>query len=129
MQEEEDGKDRHSSIGGDSQPCPSPVRMEGCSVSDVSMAEEGLQQGDSDVVVEEEVEENMETDEPPMVEAPAPTPDIAVPGTSEPEAEDDRRSHVLEESMDQNLPHDSDLDEDELLGPATDVSIPQRALR
>ena len=76
MQEEEDEKDRHSSIGGDSQPCPSPVRMEGCgtSVSDVSMAEEGLQQGDSDVVVEEEVEENMETDEPPNVEAPAPTP-------------------------------------------------------
>ena len=26
--------------------------------------------------------------------------------------------------MDQNPPHDSDLDEDELLGPATDVSIP-----
>ena len=57
MQEEEDEKDRHSSIGGDSQPCPSPVHMEGCSVSDVSMAEEGPQQGDSDVVVEEEVEE------------------------------------------------------------------------
>ena len=124
VQEEEDEKDRHSSIGGDSQPCPSPVRMEGCSVSDVSMAEEGPQQGDSDVVVEEEVEENMETDEPPNIEAPAPTPDKAVPGTSEPEAEDDRRSHVSEESTDQNPPHDSDLDEDELLGPATDVSIP-----
>ena len=37
-----------------------------CSVSDVSMAEEGPQQGDSDIVVEEEVEENMETDEPPQ---------------------------------------------------------------
>ena len=126
VQEEEDEKDRHSSIGGDSQPCPSPIRMEGCGtpISDVSMAEEGLQQGDSDVVVEEEVEENMETDEPPNVEAPAPTPDKAVPETSEPEAEDDRRSHVSEESTDQNPPHDSDLDEDELLGPATDVSIP-----
>ncbi len=124
VQEEEDEKDRHSSIGGDSQPCPSPVRMEGCSVSDVSMAEEGLQQGDSDVVVEEEVEENMETDEHPNVEAPAPTPDKAIPETSEPEAEDDRRSHVSEESTDQNPPHDSDLDEDELLGPATDVSVP-----
>ena len=89
------------------------------------MAEEGLQQGDSDVVVEEEVEENMETDEPPMVEAPTPTPDKAIPGTSEPEAEDDHRSHVSEESMDQNPPHNSDLDEDELLGPATDVSVPR----
>ena len=124
MQEEEDVKDRHSSIGGDSQPCPSPVRMEGCSISDVSMAEEGPQQGDSDVVVEEEVEENMETDEPPNIDAPTPIPDKAVPGTSEPEAEDDRRSHVSEESTDQNPPHDSDLDEDELLGPATDVSVP-----
>ena len=114
-----------SPLGGDSQPCPSPVRMEGCSVSDVSMAEEGPQQGDSDVVVEEEVEENMETDEPPNIDAPAPIPDKAVPETSEPEAEDDRQSHVSEESTDQNLPHDSDLDEDKLLGPATDVSIPR----
>ena len=58
-------KERHSSIRGDSQPCLSPIHMEGCSISDVSMAEEGPQQGDSDVVVEEEVEENMEMDEPP----------------------------------------------------------------
>ena len=124
VQEEEDEKDRHSSIGGDSQPCPSPVRMEGCSVSDVSMAEEGPQQGDSNVVVEEEVEENMETDEPPNVDAPTPIPDKAVPETSEPEAEDDRQSHVSEESTDQNPPHDLDLDEDELLGLVTDVSVP-----
>ena len=33
-------------------------------------------------------------------------------------------SHVLEESTDQNLPHDSDLDEDKLLGLATNISIP-----
>ena len=88
------------------------------------MAEEGPQQGDSNVVVEEEVEENMETDEPPNVDAPTPIPDKAVPETSEPKAEDDHQSHVLEESMDQNPPHDLDLDEDELLGPATDVSVP-----
>ena len=61
---------------------------------------------------------------PPNVEAPAPTLDKAIPGTSEPEAEDDRRSHVLEESTDQNPPHNLDLDEDKLLGPATDVSVP-----
>ena len=54
VQEEEDEQERCSSIGGDFQPCPSPARVEGCSISDVSMAEEGRQQGDSDVVVEEE---------------------------------------------------------------------------
>ena len=124
MQEEEDEQERHSSIGGDSQPCPSPTLMEGCSVSDVSMAEEGPQQGDSDVVVEEEVEENMETDEPPNIDAPAPITDEAFLESSKPEAEDDTHSHASEESTDQNLPHDSDLNEDELLGPATNVSIP-----
>ena len=125
VQEEEDEQERHSSIGGDSQPCPSPAHMEGCSVSDVSMAEEGPQQGDSDVVVEEEVEENMETDEPPNIDAPTPIPDKAFLESSEPEAEDDRHSHASEESTDQNPPHDSDLDEDELLGPATDISVPR----
>ena len=124
VQEEEDEQERHSSIGGDSQPCLSPARMEGCSVSDVSMAEEGPQQGDSDVVVKEEVEENMETDETPNVDAPAPIPDKAFLESSEPEAEDDRHSHASEESTDQNPPHDSDLNEDELLGPATNVSVP-----
>ena len=88
------------------------------------MAEEGPQQGDSDIVMEEEVEENMETDEPPNVDAPAPILDKAIPEASEPEAEDDCQSHVSEESTDQNLPHNSDLDEDELLGLATDVSVP-----
>ena len=117
MQEEEDEQERHSSIGGDSQPCPSPAPMEGCSVSDVSMAEEGPQQGDSDVVVEEEVEENMETDEPPNIDAPTPITDEAFLESSKPEAEDDTHSHASEESMDQNPPHDSDLNEDKLLGP------------
>ena len=98
--------------------------MEGCSISDVSMAEEGPQQGNSDVVVEEEVEESMETDEPSNVKAPAPLPDKAFLQSSEAKAEDDRHSHASEESTDQNPPHDLDLDEDELLGPATDVSIP-----
>ena len=124
VQEEEDEQERRSSIEGDFQPCPSPARVEGCSISDVSMAEEGPQQGDSDIVVEEEVEENMETDEPPNIDAPAPIPDKAFLESSKPEAEDDRHSHTLEESTDQNLPHDSDLDEDELLGLVTDVSVP-----
>ena len=37
---------------------------------------------------------------------------------------DDHCSHTSEESTDQNLPHDSDPDEDELLGPITNISIP-----
>ena len=42
----------------------------------------------------------------------------------EAEAEDDHHSHASEESTDQNPPHDSDLDEDKLLGLATNVSVP-----
>ena len=99
--------------------------MEGCSISDVSMAEEGPQQGDSDIVVEEEVEESMETDEPSNIDAPTPLPDKAFMQSSKAKAEDDCHSHASEESTDQNPPHDSDLNEDELLGPATDVSIPR----
>ena len=99
--------------------------MEGCSVSDILMAEEGPQQGDSDVVVEEEVEESMETDEPSNADAPIPLPDKAFSEGSEAKAEDDHHSHASEESMDQNLPHDSDLDEDELLGLPTNISIPR----
>ena len=106
---------------------PAPAHLlhgvEGCSVSDVSMAEEGPQ-GDSDIVVEEEVEENMETDEPPNIDAPTPIPDKAFRESPEPEAWDDHHSHTSEESTDQNPPHNSDLDEDELLGPVADVSVP-----
>ena len=125
VREEEDEQERHSSIGGDSRPCPSPTHMEGCSTSDISMAEEGPQQGNSDVVMEEEVEESMEMDEPSNVDAPTPLSDKAFLQSSEAEAEDDRHSHMSEESMDQNPPHDLDLDEDELLGPATNVSVPR----
>ena len=37
---------------------------------------------------------------------------------------DDHCSHMSEESTDQNLPHNSDPDEDELLGPVTNISVP-----
>ena len=37
---------------------------------------------------------------------------------------DDQFSQTSEESTDQNLPHDSDLNEDELLGMVTDLSVP-----
>ena len=39
-------------------------------------------------------------------------------------AEEDCHSHTSEESTDQNPPHDSDLNKDELLGPLADISIP-----
>ena len=107
--EEEDEQERHSSVGGDSQLCPSPPRMEGCNISDILMAEEGPQQCDSDVVVEEEVEESMEMDEPSNIAAPALLPDKAFPEGSKAKAEGDHHSHTSEESRDQNPPHDSDL--------------------
>ena len=37
---------------------------------------------------------------------------------------DDQCSQMSKESTDQNPPHDSDLDEDELLGTVTDLSVP-----
>ena len=98
--------------------------MEGCNVSDILMAEEGPQQCDSDVVVEEEVEESMETDEPSNIAVPALLPDKPCPEGFKAEAEEDCHSHTSEESTDQNPPHDSDLDEDELLGLPADISIP-----
>ena len=44
VQEEEEEWERHSSTRGDSQLGLSPLPLEGCNVSDVSMAEEGPQQ-------------------------------------------------------------------------------------
>ena len=59
--EEEVEQEGHLSTEGESQQCLSSPRLEGCDVSDISMAEEGPQQHSSDVVVEEE---SMETDAP-----------------------------------------------------------------
>ena len=122
--EEEDEQERHSSTGGDSQPCLSSPWLEGCNINDISMAEEGPQQCDSDVIVEEEREESMEMDEPLDSATPALLPEKAFLEGLEAEAEEDCHSHTSEESTDQNPPHDLDLDEDELLGPLADISIP-----
>ena len=51
-------------------------------------------------------------------------PDKAFPEGFKAKAEEDCHSHTSEESTDQNLPHDSDLNEDELLGPPADISMP-----
>ena len=122
MWEEEDKQERHSSVGGDSQPCLSPPWLEGCNISDVSMVDEGLQQCDSDMVVEED--ESMEMDEPADSGSPTVLLEKGFLEGPKAKADEDQHSHTTEESMDQNPPHDSDLDEDELLGPLADVSIP-----
>ena len=86
------------------------------------MVDEGLWQRDSDVVVEED--ESMEMDEPADSGSPTVLPEkgfLEGPGA---EADEDQHSHTTEESTDQNPPHDLDLNEDELLGPPADVSIP-----
>ena len=125
MQEEEEERERHSSTRGDSQPGPSPLPLEGCSVSDVSMAEEGPLQHNSDMIIEEEKEESMETDTPLDSAAPALLKEKAILEDLEAEVDEDCHSQMSEESTDQNLPHDSNPDEDELLGPPADISIPR----
>ena len=122
VREEEEEQEGHLSTEGDSQQCPSSPWLEGCNISNVSMADEGLQQHDSDIVVEEE--ESMETDEPTDSGSAALLLEKAFPEGPEAVADEDRHSHTSEESTDQNLPHDSDLNEDELLGPPADISIP-----
>ena len=104
---------------------PSSLPLEGCNVSEVSMAEEGPQQCDYDMIVEEEREESMETDAPLDSTAPTLLKEKATPEDLKAEVEEDHRSQMSEESTDQNPPHDSDPDEDELLGPPADISVPR----
>ena len=105
---------------------PPPASEEG-NGSDVSMVDDGPAQHDSDVVVKEEREEDMETGVPDSSTAPAPPKESPVQEGSE--ARDavwiDQFSQMSEESTDQNPPHDSDLNEDELLGMVTDMSVPR----
>ena len=121
-EEEEDEQERHSCTGKGSQQYSSSPWMEGCNISDVLMADDGPQQHDSNIVVEEE--ESMETDEPSNPAIPAPWPKKASLEGLETEAEEDHHSHTSEESTDQNPPHNSDLDKDKLLGLPADISVP-----
>ena len=66
----------------------------------------------------------METDAPLDSATPALLKEKVIPEDLEAEVEEDRHSQTSEESTDQNLPHDSDPDEDELLGPPADISVP-----
>ena len=123
MQEEEE-QERCSSMGGDPQPGLSPLPLEGDSISDVSMADEGLLQCDSDVIIEEEREESMETDAPLDSATPTPLKEKAMSEDLEARDHEDHCSQMSDESTDQNLPQDSNPDEDKLLGPPTNISIP-----
>ena len=66
----------------------------------------------------------METDAPLDSATPAPLEEKAVPEDLKAEVNEDHCSQTSEESTDQNLPHDSDPDEDELLGLPANISIP-----
>ena len=88
------------------------------------MAEEGPIQCDSAVIVEEEREESMETDAPLDSATPTLLKEKAIPEDLKGEVDEDRCSQMSEESTDQNPPHDSDPDEDELLGLPADISVP-----
>ena len=123
VQEEEEQK-RHSPMEGGPNPGSSPPPLEGDNISDVSMVNDSLLQCDSDVVIEEEREESMETDVPHDSTVPMPLKEKSMSEDFKAEDPSDCYSHMSEESTDKNPPHDSDPDEDELLGPVTNISVP-----
>ena len=89
------------------------------------MAEEGPQQRDSDKIIEEEREESMETDAPLDSATPTLLKEKAIPEDFKAEVDEYRCSQTSEESTDQNPPHDSDPDKDELLGLPVNISVPR----
>ena len=122
--QEEEEQERCSSTEGNPKLGSSPPPLEGDSISDVSMVNEGLLQCDSDMIIEEEREEGMETDA--LLDSATPTPLKEKVMSEDLEAGDheDHCSQMSEESTNQNPPHNSDPNEDELLGLPTNVSVP-----
>ena len=103
-----------------------PPESKGGAASDVSMVDEGLTQCDLHVMVEEEQEEDMETSIPPdpIVHEP-PKESLMLQGSeTEDGPPDDQNSQTSKDSTDMNPHQDLDIDEEELLGPVTDVSVP-----
>ena len=123
--QKEEEQMRHSPTEGSPNLGLSPPPLEGDNISDVSMVNDSLLQCDSNVVVKEERDESMETDVPLNSAAPIPLKEKAMSEDFEAGDPDDHCSHTSEESTDQNPPHDSDPDEDELLGPITNISVPR----
>ena len=87
------------------------------------MVNDNIAQHDLDIMVKEEREEDMETDAPARTMASMPPKESLRQESFEAGDPDDQCSQS-EESTDQNLPHDFDLNEDELLGVVTDLSVP-----
>ena len=67
----------------------------------------------------------METDTPLDSTVPTPPEENVTPEDLDVEVDEDCCSQASEESTDQNPPHNSDPDEDELLGLPADISIPR----
>ena len=102
-----------------------PPPLEGDNISDISMVNDSLLQHDSDMVIKEEREESMETDVPLNSAIPMPLKEKAMLEDFEARDPNDHCIHTSEESTNQNPPHNSDPDEDKLLGPVTDISVPR----
>ena len=124
MQKEEERQRHDSSMKGSPNSGSPPPLLEGDNTSDVSMVDDSPLQHDSDMVVEEEREESMDMDVPASPTAPVPLKETSMSEDVEAGDPNDHCSHTSEESTDQNLPHDSDPNEDELLGLVTNISIP-----
>ena len=125
VQKEEEWQRCCSTMEGSPSPGSLPPLLEGDNASDVSMVDDSLLQHDSDVVIKEEREESMETDVLLDSAAPAPLKEKAMSEDFKASDPYGHCSHMSEESTDQNLPHDSDPNEDELLGLVTDISVPR----
>ena len=129
MQKEEEQQRCDSSVKGSPKSGSSPPVLEEGNASDVSMVDDSPLQHDLDVVVKEDREESMDTDVPASPAAPVPLKEMLMQECFEARDPDDHCSHTSEESTDQNPPHDSDPNEDKLLGPVTDIFIPQGTFR
>ena len=123
--QEEEEQERRSSTEGDPNLGSSPLPLEGDSISDVSMVDDSLLQCDSNMIIEEEREEGMETDAPLDSVAPMPLKEKAMSEDLKARDHEDHCSQTSEEITDQNPPQDSDPDKDALLGPPTNVSVPR----
>ena len=124
VQKEEEWQRPDSSTKGSPNSGSPPPVLEGENASDVSMVDDNPLQHDCDMVVKEEREESMDTDAPASPAAPMPLKETLMQKCFEARDPNDHCSHTLEETTDQNLPHDLDPNEDKLLGPVTNISIP-----
>ena len=125
VQKEEEQQRHDSSTKGSPNPGSPPPLFEGDNASNVSMVDDSLLQHDSDMVIKEEREESMDMDVPGSPMAPTPLKEVSMSEDVKAGDPDDHCSHTSEESTDQTPPHDSDPNEDELLGPLADISIPR----